>query len=50
MQRMLAAAQADLAAQARWIQARRGSVEAGIAQLDADFDLLAGQAARQAAG
>ena len=42
MQRMLAAADADLAAQARWVQARRGAVDACIAQLDADFERLAG--------
>ena len=42
MQRMLAAAEADLAAQAGWLQARRGAVDASIAQLDADFDQLAG--------
>lgn len=41
MQRMLAAAEADLAGQARWVQARRGAVDASIAQLDADFALLA---------
>ncbi|MET1114317.1 MAG: lyase family protein [Comamonas sp.] len=44
MQRMLAAAEADLAAQAQWVQARRRAVEASIAQLDADFDRLAEQA------
>ena len=41
MQRMLAAAEADLAGQARWVQARRRAVDASIAQLDADFALLA---------
>jgi len=44
MQRMLAAADADLAAQANWVQARRGAVEARSAQLDADFARLAGAA------
>lgn len=44
MARMLAVAEADLAGQARWVQARRRQVDASIAQLNADFDQLAGQA------
>jgi len=45
MQRMLDAAEADLAAQADWVQARRREVDAGMARLDADFDRLAAGAA-----
>ncbi len=41
MQRMLAAAEADLAAQAQWVQARRRAVDASLARLDADFERLA---------
>ncbi len=40
MERMLKAAEQDLARQQAWIQARRGAIDASLARLDRDFDKL----------